>query len=117
MKPTQEEIDDSLAAADACAARPPEKKRLGPMFGGHLEVIATAYRAKCEELEVARGILDRVTNVGGPLDAETAECYFCGNGILSEDDLDDIGDLLEIPKNHKPSCVWREARDFIGKEK
>ena len=38
------EIDKALEAADACANRPEDKKRLGPMFGRQLEILAAETR-------------------------------------------------------------------------
>lgn len=39
-----EEEKDALRVADVCAARPPYRKRMGPMFGAHLEVLAACVR-------------------------------------------------------------------------
>jgi hypothetical protein len=59
--PTPEEIEKALETADACAARPPEKKRLGPMFGGHLEVLAAAYRSLLTRLSASEAKAEALT--------------------------------------------------------
>lgn len=59
------EVERALEAADACAARPQEKKRLGPMFGGHLETLAAAYREVKREHSLCgiKGLMDEATKM------------------------------------------------------